>query len=97
MQQGKCSFNSTPMSTSTASWQLPHCYYSLSGEAPEGVVLPGVGGGDALVGGAGPEPAVDVDGLQVLGVAALSLEVALAAGGVDRAHVVCGKKKNNGA
>ena len=35
-----------------------------------------------------PEPAVDVDGLEVLGVAALVLEVALPAAGVHRADVV---------
>ena len=35
-----------------------------------------------------PEPAVDVDGLEVLGVAALVLEVALPSAGVHRADVV---------
>ena len=35
-----------------------------------------------------PEPAVDVDGLEVLGVAALVLEVALPAACVHRADVV---------
>ena len=42
-----------------------------------------VGGWDAVVVGPGPEPAVDVDGLEVGAVAALVLEVALAAARVD--------------
>ena len=35
-----------------------------------------------------PEPAIDVDGLEVLGVAALVLEVALPAAGVHRGDVI---------
>ena len=61
----------------------------LAGVAPEG--LPGggpVGGRDPGVARPRPEPAVDVDGGEVGGVAALVLEVALAAAGVHRAHIV---------
>ena len=61
----------------------------LAGVAPEG--LPGggpVGGRDPGVARPRPEPAVDVDGGEVRGVAALVLEVALAAAGVHRAHIV---------
>ena len=61
----------------------------LAGVAPVG--LPGggaVGGRDPGVARARPEPPVDVDGGEVGGVAALVLEVALAAAGVHRAHVV---------
>lgn len=54
--------------------------------------MPLVRGRDPGVAGPGPEPSVDVDGLEVLRVAALALEVALAAGGVDRADVVWQKK-----
>jgi hypothetical protein len=61
----------------------------LSALAPEALGVGLVGGQDPLVVGSGPEPSVDVDGLQVGGVAALALEVALAAGRVDGAHVVC--------
>ena len=53
--------------------------YSLSALAPEAFGVGLVGGKDPLVVGSGPEPAVDVDGLEVGGVAALALEVALAA------------------
>ncbi len=67
----------------------PNASHSLSGEAPEGVRGPFGGGRDPLVGSAGPEPAVDVDGLEVLCVASLALEVALAARCVDGAHVIC--------
>ena len=61
----------------------------LAGVAPVG--LPGggaVGGGDPGVARARPEPPVDVDGGEVGGVAALVLEVTLAAAGVHRAHIV---------
>ena len=60
----------------------------LSDGAPVGLGVWLVGGGDPGVGSSGPEPSVDVDGLEVLGVAALALEVALATRGVDGAHVV---------
>jgi hypothetical protein len=60
----------------------------LSALAPEALGAGLVGGEDPLVVGSGPEPAVDVDGLKVGGVAALALEVTLPAGGVDGADVV---------
>jgi hypothetical protein len=63
--------------------------YSLSSGTPVGFFCPLVGGRDPRVGRARPEPPVDVDWLEVLGVAALALEVALAPRRVDRAHVVC--------
>ena len=63
-------------------------FNSLSNGGPVSVGVGLVGGGDPGVGGSGPEPSVDVDGLEVAGVAPLALEVALAAGRVNGAHVV---------
>ena len=60
----------------------------LAAPAPEGEAAGDVGGGDPLV-PVSPEPAVDVDGLEVLGVTALVLEVTFPARGVDGADVVC--------
>ena len=58
-------------------------HHSLSGVAPEGDGAGLVGGRQPLVARAGPEPPVHVDGVEALVLAALALEVALAAGGVD--------------
>lgn len=60
----------------------------LSGETPEGLRVWRVSSGDPGVRGSGPEPSVNVDGLQVSGVAPFALEVALASRGVDGTHVI---------
>jgi len=61
----------------------------LSSPAPERLARGGsVSGGDPVVVGSGPEPAIDVDGSQVGGVTALVLEIAFPAAGVDRGHVI---------
>ena len=54
----------------------------FSTPAPEGETTGDVGGRDPLV-PVSPEPAVDVDGLEVLGVTAFVLEITLPTGGVD--------------
>jgi len=63
--------------------------FLLSALGPEAFAVGLVGWQNPLVVCSGPEPAVDVDGLKVGGVAALALEVALAARGVHGAHVIC--------
>ena len=45
-------------------------------------------GGDHPSGRSGPEPAVDVDGLEGGGLATLAREIALPAGGVDGRNIV---------
>ena len=66
----------------------------LSSSRPMGIRGRLVRPGNSGVSGSSPKPAVDVNGLQMLGVTALALEVALAARGVDGAHVVCKKVGN---
>ena len=45
-------------------------------------------GRDPCVGGPSPKPAVNIDGLEMFGVAAFPLEVTLASGRVDGADIV---------
>ncbi len=81
-----CKFGS---SAPCPTWQSSNASpYSLSSEAPVGVGGSLVGGGDPLVGCSCPEPAVNVDGLEVVSVASLALEVALTTRRVHRAHVI---------
>ena len=54
----------------------------LAAPAPEGEAAGDVGGRDPLV-AVSPEPAVDIDRLEVLGVTAFVLEITLPTGGVD--------------
>jgi hypothetical protein len=49
---------------------------------------PHVSLGNSGVASSRPKPSIDVNGLKVLSVTAFALEVALASGGVDGAHVV---------
>jgi len=58
--------------------------------APEGVRVRLVSGWNPAVASPCPEPAVDIDGLEVRQVAAFVLEVALPARGVDTRHVISG-------
>ena len=59
----------------------------LAAPAPEGEAAGDVGGRDPLV-AVSPEPAVDIDWLEVLSVTALVLEITLPARGVDGTDVV---------
>ena len=68
---------------------MPISSHLLSLITPEGIFgLSVVGGGDPGVVGSGPEPAVDVDGLEGGGLATLAREIALPAGGVDGRNIV---------
>ena len=68
------------------------CRHLLSNRTPECLWILLVCGWDPGVGSSCPEPSVDVDGLQVVGVAALALEVALATRGIDGANIVWRRK-----
>ena len=61
----------------------------LSSPAPERLARGRpVSGGDPVVVGSGPEPAVDIDGREVWGVTALVLEIAFSATCVDGGDVI---------
>ena len=62
--------------------------HSLSSQRPVCLVRRLISWGDPAVAGTGPEPSVGVDGLEVVGVTALTLEVALPARGPDHRNVV---------
>ena len=59
----------------------------LSGTTPVAVLCRLIRSGDTRISGSSPEPAINIDGLEVLSVAAFTFEVAFSTRSIDGAHV----------
>lgn len=62
--------------------------HSLPNRTPKRFSFLLVRGRNSGIGSPSPKPSVDIDGLQVFGIATFALEVALATGGIDGADVI---------